>query len=291
MTAADAESGSNDEQVEQQVARIDPAYGNDRISAGEYSHRYGERLTLLATPFLLTQLAELCSPDTVQPRLNQLVESCYRQLMVSVLDREFPRTEVTRPTRMSELHAGAAYHGAQLDRETRAVVVDIARAGILPAHVTFQLLSEVLNPANVRQDHLVMNRLVDRSGQVTGVGLSGSKVGGSIDHRIVVVPDPMGATGGSVVRAIQHYEASDLGRPELLIMVHLIVTPNYLRRVWSEFPEARIYAIRVDRGLSEAEVLEQVPGEAIDRENGLDRRQYIVPGAGGLGEVFNNAWV
>ena len=33
------------------------------------------------------------------------------------------------------------------------------------------------------------------------------------------------------------------------------------------------------------------PGTLPEGERGLDDHQYIVPGAGGLGEVLNNSWV
>jgi uracil phosphoribosyltransferase len=38
-------------------------------------------------------------------------------------------------------------------------------------------------------------------------------------------------------------------------------------------------------------VLSTVPGTFWDEERGLDERHYIVPGAGGVGEILNNAWV
>ena len=38
-------------------------------------------------------------------------------------------------------------------------------------------------------------------------------------------------------------------------------------------------------------VLRTVPGTFWEREKGIDDRGYIVPGAGGLGEVINNSWV
>jgi uracil phosphoribosyltransferase len=52
-----------------------------------------------------------------------------------------------------------------------------------------------------------------------------------------------------------------------------------------------VYALRVDRGLSPPEVLATVPGTRWSEERGLDEHQYIVPGAGGVGEILNNAWV
>jgi uracil phosphoribosyltransferase len=69
------------------------------------------------------------------------------------------------------------------------------------------------------------------------------------------------------------------------------VTPEYLRNVLAAHPEVRIYALRLDRGLSPPDVLATVPGTRWAEERGLDDHQYIVPGAGGVGEIMNNAFV
>ena len=77
----------------------------------------------------------------------------------------------------------------------------------------------------------------------------------------------------------------------ILVALHLVVTPEYLKRVLAEFPEMIIYAVRLDRGLSPPDVLASGLGERWDEEKGLNERQYIVPGAGGLGEILNNSYV
>jgi uracil phosphoribosyltransferase len=71
--------------------------------------------------------------------------------------------------------------------------------------------------------------------------------------------------------------------------MHLIVTPEYLWRMRSNHPEVVIYAIRLDRGLSNRTVLRCPPGERWAEERGLNDRHYIVPGGGGFGELLNNA--
>jgi uracil phosphoribosyltransferase len=101
----------------------------------------------------------------------------------------------------------------------------------------------------------------------------------------------MGATGSSMSAAVDTYKGSVDGEPVKLIALHLIVTPEYLKRVSETHPELIVYALRLDRGLSDEAVLRTVPGTFWDREVGLDDRGYIVPGAGGLGEVINNSWV
>jgi hypothetical protein len=52
----------------------------------------------------------------------------------------------------------------------------------------------------------------------------------------------------------------------------------------------RVYAVRVDRGLSARRVLASIAGEHWDRERGLNDRQYIVPGAGGFGELLSGSF-
>jgi uracil phosphoribosyltransferase len=75
------------------------------------------------------------------------------------------------------------------------------------------------------------------------------------------------------------------------VNIHHIVTPEYLRKMTTEHPDVSIYAIRLDRGLSAADVLQTVPGTRWDEERGLTEHQYIVPGGGGFGEIMNNALV
>jgi uracil phosphoribosyltransferase len=70
----------------------------------------------------------------------------------------------------------------------------------------------------------------------------------------------------------------------------MICTPEYLRAVLDFDEGLRIHAGRVDRGLSKEEVLACMPGERWDEECGLDETNYIVPGAGGMGEELNNSW-
>ena len=70
----------------------------------------------------------------------------------------------------------------------------------------------------------------------------------------------------------------------------MIATPEYLRVVLDLAEDLVVYTARLDRGLSPPDVLEALPGAQWDREVGLDDHGYIVPGAGGMGEVLNNSW-
>ena len=152
-------------------------------------------------------------------------------------------------------------------------------------------MNQFLDPTVVRQDHLVMDRRTDADGRVTGAHIHGSKVGGPVDGRILIFPDPMGATGSSLLQALRYYHELHEGKPSKVIHIHLIVTPEYVRAIHDEFPEVEIYAIRLDRGMSAPDVFETTPGSRWNDERGLDERQYIVPGGGGFGEILNNSWV
>ena len=138
---------------------------------------------------------------------------------------------------------------------------------------------------------LALGRTLDTEGKVTGAGLYASKIGGPVEGAVMLIPDPMGATGSTVSRVLRHYRAEVQGAPHRVVAVHLIVTPEYLRHVTQHHPEVQVWALRLDRGLSDPEVLATVPGTHWERERGLTSHDYIVPGGGGLGEVINNSFV
>jgi uracil phosphoribosyltransferase len=269
----------------------DHAYDHAVYRTSEMEHRYGANVHILAQPYLLSQLATVCSKGTFQPTINRLVAGLYADMMKIVLSAEFPRRAAAIPTRMIDSTERGVFSGEVLEAATRVVTVNIARAGTLPSQVCYDLLNDVLDPRLVRQDHFVMARVVDDKQHVIGASIHGSKIGGDVDESILLFPDPMGATGGSLARAIRMYKEEVQGKPRKILCLHLVVTPEYIKRMTTEHPDAVIYAIRLDRGMSPPEVMDSVPGTHWDKERGLDDKQYIVPGGGGFGEIMNNAYV
>jgi uracil phosphoribosyltransferase len=267
------------------------AYERYTYAVPEMPHQYGDGVHLLADPILFTMLARLGQPETVQPEVTWLIRDIYETLVRVVIANELPRTSVEVPTRMREVTDAGVWRGAVLDPTTRVVTVNIARAGMQPSQVAFETLTRLLEPDHVRQDHVYMNRVTDDEETVVGVNVSGDKIGGGVAGATVLFPDPMGATGGSIVHAAGMYNKLRGGPPAKLIALHLIVTPEYLKRVREQVPGMAVYAVRLDRGLSAPDVLESGLGERWDEEKGLNEKQYIVPGAGGLGEILNNSYV
>jgi uracil phosphoribosyltransferase len=269
----------------------DLAYSQSRYRPSEIEHRYGAQVHLLDDPLSWSQLARLCARETGQPQVGRLVRVLYERLAQVVVASEFPRTRIDVPTRMVVSSPEAVYRGCALAPSTKAVTVGIARAGTMPSQVVYDLLNEVLDPMGVRQDHLFMSRSTDSSGRVTGATWHDAKIGRDVEDRLVLFPDPMGATGSSMISALSHYKTRLDGKPRSCITMHLIITPEYIRHLLDAHPETIVYALRLDRGLSAPEVLATVPGTHWQDERGLDDHQYIVPGAGGVGELLNNAWV
>ena len=268
----------------------DHTYDRVQYRLPQLEHRYGPNVHILADPLALTQLAKLCAKGTYQPEINTLVGVLYRDMLRAVVNAEFPRRPSATPTRMIDSTPRAVFHGETIDPEVRAVTVNIARAGTLPSQVVYDFLNDVLDPRLVRQDHFVMARALDEAGRVIGSKISGSKIGGDVDDGVLLFPDPMGATGGSICLALDEYKKVP-GKPRKAICAHLIVTPEFLKKVTSAHPETVVYALRLDRGLSPEEIFDTVPGTFWEKERGLDDRQYIVPGGGGFGELMNNAYV
>ena len=257
----------------------------------ELNHRYGERVHILDNAHLLTLLARLGSPDVKHPDLVPLLRTIYEVLLVSVAGNEFPRVHGEVPTRMAQSDPkSGVYRGPILDPATRIVIVDVVRAGIVPSQTCFEMLTRVLPEEHMRLDHLNMSRVADAHGHVSGVDLSGSKIGGTVDGALLLRPDPMGATGSTTIRAVRHY-LDHFGKPARIVTMPMIATPEYLRAVLTAFgDDLVVYTARLDRGLSPADVLADVPGAQWERERGLNDHDYIVPGAGGMGEVLNNSW-
>jgi uracil phosphoribosyltransferase len=257
----------------------------------EVPHKYGEKVHILSDPFIQSLLARIGRPDVHQPLLNTYFDLCYTRLLGHMVNLLFPRVEIDWDTRMKEFNSKGVFRGEIIQPQTRAVIVDLARAGMWPSHICYNILNHILEPKRVRQDHFYLNRKTNQQGEVIGVDVSGSKIGGGQDESFVLFPDPMGATGGSLSYCVQHYKDHVEGKAKRYIALHAIVTSEYIQRMQKDHPDVEIFTMRLDRGLSDQEVLNSLPGTYPEKEKGLNEKQYIIPGAGGVGEILNNSFV
>jgi len=252
-------------------------------------HRYGANVRILSHPYAFTLLAQLGSATCHQPQVSQLMRTLYEQLTISVVNEFFPLKKTMLETRMKSQHSEAEFMANIIDPGSSVVSVSVARAGTVPSQICFDLMNRILDPNRVRQDFISINRATDEKGRVIGTNLSGHKIGGKVDGSLLMIPDPMGASGSTLKSVMELYRSH--GKAKDVIAMHLIVTPEYLRAVQQYCPEVKVIAYRLDRGLSATKLLETIPGENWDEEKGLNDKQYIIPGAGGLGEVMNNSYV
>ncbi|GIL16748.1 MAG: hypothetical protein BroJett040_04990 [Oligoflexia bacterium] len=265
--------------------------GLPSVTDRQIEHYYGPQVHIIDNTFLNGLLAQLCSPETYQPTINHLVELLYKHLLITVMNAEFPKEDFSIPTRMTAMHPQNLLSGKRFKKNQKVISVNIARAGTYPSHVCFDSLHYAIDQACLRQDHIYAARATDGKNQVTGTDIGATKIGGDKDQAIVLFPDPMGATGNTIIAAMEHYKRHVPGTALKMISLHLIVTPEYLRKVLQVHPDVIVYALRLDRGLSSEAALKTPPGKMWDQEKGLNEKQYIVPGGGGFGEIMNNSFV
>lgn len=198
---------------------------------------------------------------------RRLVRILYSWMMVEVVNRCFPTREVSIPTSMADSYGDdGVWHGTIPKPATQVVVLNIPRAGIVPAESVHDTLA-LLGIENVRADVMMMNRVSSPTdGHVTGVAVQGYKTGSSVQGAVVLYPDCMIATGASLLEAQRHYER--LGGQALQhIVMALISAPRGLEAIAAAFPDTLIYTYAVDFGLTATD--------------------YILPGAGDMGEKLN----
>jgi uracil phosphoribosyltransferase len=270
------------------MKREDSAY---QLLDGQHrlDHGYGDRVTFLHNPFALSLMARIGSQECVQPALGDYVRLGYQYLCAEAFSLHLSRETQALETRMSALTEAGVYRGDCFSAQ-RLVSVAIARAGIVPSEVCFRMGAALLGVDGLRQDHFAMARQTNASGEVIGVSVSGEKIGGDVQDATVLLPDPMGATGGSIDHAIRYYKESVEGTARRFVALFLTCTPECIERLLSAHDDVHIVALRLDRGLSTDEALASKPGSS-EGERGLTATQYIVPGAGGVGEVLNNSFV
>ncbi len=250
----------------------------------EVFHRYSQNVHILDDMMALSGLTKLSDRDTGQHSVRRLTAALYREVLLrAVVNRLFPIVNVDVPTPMKEFVGLKGELSTDVvDPSTQVTIATLLRAGDVPASACFDRLSGVLEQNAVRQDFFGAGRVTNETHQVTGTNVSYMKIS-AIQDRILLIPDPMGATGGTVVRTLDLYGTEQVTMARAIVAMHLIITPEYVRRVTAVYPQLQIYALRLDRGMSDRDVLDSVPGTFPDREFGLNETQYIVPGAGDLG--------
>lgn len=225
-----------------------------------------DRLVVLGNSVDDTLLARIRTDAMDKAGVRFTVGRLYQTLIKAAICNHAPKKDVAIPTSMAAYDPERGiWRGQTLDTSVPIVISAIARGGLKPSDVVLDELA-MYGFHNSRMDCLMLNRTTDpKDGHVTGVDIQGVKMGSSIEGAIVIYPDCMVATGGSLIKARAIYEQH--GRALKHIVCALICAPEGIAAVMNAYPDTWIYTVAVDVGLND--------------------RQYILPGAGDMGNKSN----
>jgi uracil phosphoribosyltransferase len=201
------------------------------------------QLTVVKHAVLADRLTVLRDRNTSFPNFRQALYECSAILAVEAArDLRVQDTEVETPLEVT--------HGARLSGQV--VVVPVLRAGLGMVDGFLRLLPDA------RVGHLGMAR--DEAAHKPVDYYSRLPPGMAESH--VFLLDPMLATGGSAVNALQHLRDAGAGHLEL---VCLVSAPEGIQAVNEAHPEVKIWTAAVDRGLDENAYIRPGLGDAGDR--------------------------
>ncbi len=249
-------------------------------------HHLGKNVYILDNLHAFSLLAKLSVNETKQPFINIILRELYKILLNHSISTFFPTKISEFKTRMIEHDEKGRFEARVIDPDIKVLVCDVARAGMIPGQICFDHLNLYLNPDNVVFDHIMASRDISVKDSSINTVLAGMKITPEFSDGIILIPDPMAASGSSIDKVISLYKEKH--KNVKIIVMHLIVTPEYVKRITETHKDVIIVAVRYDRGLSSQEVLGSKIGLHFDKEKSLTETKYILPGAGGLGEVINN---
>jgi len=85
----------------------------------------------------------------------------------------------------------------------------------------------------------------------------------NLEDEIVIIMDPMLATGSTMVNVID--KLFDIGKPRDLILASIISTPMAISRVLNKFEKVKIYTLAIDKELNDKGFIVPGLGDAGDR--------------------------
>ncbi|MEZ0318720.1 MAG: uracil phosphoribosyltransferase [Pyrobaculum sp.] len=161
----------------------------------------------------------------------------------------------TFPTRQVEVETplGRAV-GVDIVGLDRVVIVQILRAAM-------PLVEGLVKAFPLARLGVVAAKRREEEG-VVDVDIYYSKIP-KIDGDVVIVADPMLATGITMTKTIEEVYKS--GTPGRLLVVSAIATPVGIARVLSKFPNAEIYTVAIDPVLNDKAFIVPGLGDAGDR--------------------------
>lgn len=244
----------------------------------------GDRFILFDDPYLLYWAGQLSDRRSGQRRVNKALRRIYPELWKQafrfLLEQDGVETNVTTPMADYVPEEDATCTFLSPPKHQELVVVDVLSAGFVPAEVIRRRALEVYDEHRVHIDHIGAERVTDGVGRVVGTDISTFKSACVLQNATLIVPDPVGATGTSLVMTIKRYYEleRELGqRFTRCLILHLVVVHQALKAIAAlDDPRIHVFAARMDKGLTIA-----------DPERGIPGGYVFGPGVGGVGERSN----
>jgi uracil phosphoribosyltransferase len=213
------------------------------------------RLIVIDHPLVDHKLSVIRNKHTPSATFRQATQELARIELVEAT-RHIKTHEVEIDTPVAHT-TGRSYEGNE------PVIVPILRAGLAFEHAALDLIPT----ASVA--HLGMCRDEETHEAIEYY----AKMPHDIASRQVIVVDPMLATGGSLVAAIDRLRAR--GVKDLVCMV-LVAAPEGVERVLAHDPDVRIFTCSLDEGLNENAYIVPGLGDAGDRVFGTLDAETVV---------------
>jgi len=200
-------------------------------------------VTVLDNPIIAHKLAQLRNKNTPPKIFRELVQEI-SMLMIYEVGREFKSEEVTIETPLTSCRV-------KILHEENFVVVPILRAGLAMAEGVLKILPDAaVGHIGLYRDEKTYKPIEYYS-----------KMPPNLGEKILIVTDPMLATGGSSSAALQMLK--DKGAQKIIFMC-IVAAPQGIEKISAAHPDIPIYTAAIDEGLNE--------------------KCYIVPGLGDAGD-------
>jgi uracil phosphoribosyltransferase len=212
-------------------------------SPGGYDRAVPEQLRVVEHAVLADRLTVLRDRGTSHPAFRQALFEAAAIMAVEVA-RDLPVREVGLETPLEPTR------GKRLSEEV--AVVPVLRAGLGMVEGFLRLLPDA------RVGHIGLYRDEEAHEPVDYY----ERLPPGLPEARVFVLDPMLATGGSAVRALEHLKQAGARRLEL---VCLVAAPEGVAAVRETHPDVPIWTATVDRGLDDNAYIRPGLGDAGDR--------------------------
>ena len=202
-----------------------------------------ENIFELNHPLIEHKLAILRDKNTSTKEFRELVSEIAMFLCFEAMrDAKLKRVEVETPLQKIKI--------GKLD-ENKYAFVPILRAGMGMLEGVIRVIP------NAKIGHIGMYRDEKTFEPINYY----YKVPKDIDKREVIILDPMLATGGSAIDAIEHLKTNGVKK---IKMICIIAAPEGLTAITNKYKDVKIYCAHID--------------------NKLNKNKYIIPGLGDAGD-------